>query len=134
MVVITIIGLAAAAVVLTLPAANGGARAEATRFAAHRSVFPSATRVVSSRMATGCFPARHGLQGNTTVLMEAGRLVRRDAGLPEFLQHRRSVTGASLAMPTMAQRLKKANPEAFRNLVGRLLEVNEVTDVGFSGE
>lgn len=79
--------------------------AEATRFAAHRSVFPSATRVVSSTMATGCFPARHGLQGNTAVLMEAGRLVRRDAGLPEFLQHRRSVTGASLAMPTMAQRL-----------------------------
>lgn len=79
--------------------------AEATRFEAHRSVFPSATRVVSSSMATGCFPARHGLQGNTVVQMEAGRLVRRDAGLPDFLQHRRAVTGASLAMPTLAQRL-----------------------------
>ncbi len=79
--------------------------AGATGFAAHRSVFPSATRVVSSTMATGCFPARHGLQGNTVVLMEAGRLVRRDAGLPDFLQHRRAITGTSLAMPTMAQRL-----------------------------
>ncbi len=79
--------------------------AGASRFAAHRSVFPSATRVVSSSMATGCFPARHGLQGNTVVLVEGGRLVRRDAGLPDFLQHRRTVTGTSLAMPTMAQRL-----------------------------
>ncbi len=79
--------------------------ADATRFAAHRSVFPSATRVVSSTMATGCFPARHGLQGNTVVLVEGGALVRRDAGLPDFLQHRRAVTGASLAMPTLAQRL-----------------------------
>lgn len=33
-------------------------------FDAHRSVFPSATRCVSASFATGCYPARHGLQGN----------------------------------------------------------------------
>lgn len=74
-------------------------------FAAHRSMFPSATRVVSSSMATGCYPARHGLQGNSCVLWDAGRPLRMDAGLPDFLARRRAITGASLAMPTLAQRL-----------------------------
>jgi len=77
----------------------------ATQFAAHRSVFPSATRVVSSSLATGCFPNRHGMQGNSFALMEGGALVAHDAGQPDFLQHKRAVTGSSLAMPTLAQRL-----------------------------
>ena len=65
----------------------------AETFAAHRSMFPSATRVVSASFATGCFPARHELQGNSLVLSENGRLVAHDAGHPEFLQHKRRVTG-----------------------------------------
>jgi arylsulfatase A-like enzyme len=77
----------------------------AQSFAAHRSMFPSATRVVSASFATGCHPARHGLQGNTLALMEDGRLVYHDAGHPEFLQHRRRVTGRSLAVSTLAERL-----------------------------
>ena len=77
----------------------------AERFAGYRSTFPSATRVVSSTMATGCYPARHELQGNTLVLLEDGRLVRHDAGHPDFLQRKRVVTGRSLAVPTLAERL-----------------------------
>src|SRR5215475_2102644 len=77
----------------------------AQSFAAHRSVFPSATRVVSASMATGCLPARHELQGNTLALMENGRLVYHDAGYPEFLQHKRRVTGRSLGVPTLAERV-----------------------------
>jgi len=77
----------------------------ATVFEAHRSVFPSATRVVSAAFATGCHPARNGLQGNAMALMEDGRLVLHDAGKPEFLQHKRAVTGCSLAMPTLVERL-----------------------------
>ena len=75
------------------------------QFAAHRTVFPSCTRVVSASLATGCHPVRHGLQGNTMALMENGRLVRHDAGRPDFLQHKRRVTGRSLAVPTLAERL-----------------------------
>jgi len=77
----------------------------AQSFAAHSSVFPSATRVVSASMATGCLPARHELQGNTLALMENGRLVYHDAGHPEFLQHKRRVTGRSLGVPTLAERV-----------------------------
>ena len=79
--------------------------AHADTFGRHRSVFPSATRVVSSSLATGCHPARHELAGNSLALLEDGRLVAHDAGHPGFLQHKRRVTGRSLAMPTLAERL-----------------------------
>lgn len=74
-------------------------------FGAHRSMFPSATRVVSASFATGCTPARHELAGNTLALLEEGRLVYHDAGHPDFLQHKRCVTGRSLGAPTLAERL-----------------------------
>jgi arylsulfatase A-like enzyme len=77
----------------------------ATTFEGHRSTFPSTTRVVSSTLATGCNPSRHGLQGNSMVLVEDGRLVLHDVGAPDFLQHKRRVTGCSLAAPTLAERL-----------------------------
>jgi arylsulfatase A-like enzyme len=80
-------------------------RARAAFFGDHRSVFPSATRVVSSSVSTGCLPRRHGLQGNSMVLWEDGALVHHDAGHPDFLQHKRQVTGRSLAMPTLAERV-----------------------------
>ena len=75
---------------------------------AHRSVFPSATRVVSAAFATGCHPGRNELQGNSLALLEAGRLVTHDAGHPDFLQHKRRITGRALAVPTLAERLAKA--------------------------
>jgi len=74
-------------------------------FGQHRSMFPSATRVVSASFATGCLPARHELQGNALALLEDGRLVQHDAGHPDFLQHKRRVTGRALAVPTLAERL-----------------------------
>lgn len=87
-------------------------RSAATSFAAHRSVFPSATRVVSACFATGCLPARHGLQGNSVALLEAGELVPHDVGQPEFMDHWRAVRGHTFAVPTMAERLARAGQEA----------------------
>ncbi|MFK4658260.1 arylsulfatase A-like enzyme [Bradyrhizobium japonicum] len=80
----------------------------AETFADYRTVFPSCTRVVSASIATGCYPARHELQGNSLALMEDGVLVPHDAGHPDFLQHKRRVTGRSLAVPTLAERLASA--------------------------
>src|SRR5690348_5149475 len=71
----------------------------AESFPAYRTAFPSATRVVTATLATGCHPARHTLQGNAMALFENGALVPHDAGLPGFLQHKRMVTGHSLAVP-----------------------------------
>src|SRR5690348_12142834 len=85
--------------------AEFAARAEA--FPAHRTAFPSATRVVTATFATGCHPARHTLQGNSMALLENGVLVPHDVGRPDFLQHKRLVTGHALAMPTLAERLSR---------------------------
>lgn len=79
--------------------------AMAERFPAFRSAFPSATRVVSATFATGCHPARHTLQGNAVALLEEGGLVPHDVGRPDFMAHKRAVTGRSLAVPTLAERL-----------------------------
>ena len=79
--------------------------AQAERFPAFRSAFPSATRVVSATFATGCHPARHTLQGNAVALLEGDSLVPYDVGRPDFLRHKRAVTGQSLAVPTLAERL-----------------------------
>ena len=82
--------------------------AEAEAFPDYATVFPSCTRVVSASLATGCHPARHGLQGNSVALLEDGRLVVHDVGKPEFLEHKRRVTGHVLRVPTLAERLKSA--------------------------
>jgi Type I phosphodiesterase / nucleotide pyrophosphatase len=75
------------------------------QFPAYRTAFPSATRVVTATFATGCHPARHTLQGNSMALLEGGVLVPHDAGSPDFLQHKRTVDGYALAVPTLAERL-----------------------------
>ncbi len=77
----------------------------AEQFPAYRTAFPSATRVVTATFATGCHPARHTLQGNSMALLEDGVLVPHDAGSPDFLQHKRTVNGYALAVPTLAERL-----------------------------
>ena len=78
---------------------------EATIFRAFRSVFPSTTRTSSASIATGCHPARHGLLGNTMALDEGGGLVCRSVGDPDFRARMRRATGATLRVPTLAQRL-----------------------------
>lgn len=76
-------------------------------FGAHRSVFPSCTRVVSSSFSTGCLPARHGLAGNSVCLIDNGRLVLHDVGRPAFVDEKRRLTGRVLDRPTLAERLKQ---------------------------
>lgn len=84
----------------------------ATVFSAHRSVFPSATRVVSACFATGCWPARHRLAGNSVALMEDGRLIPHDVGRPDFMDDLRRIRGYCLAVPTLSERLAQNGQEA----------------------
>lgn len=86
--------------------------AYATSFAAHRSVFPSATRVATSCFATGCRPDAHGLQGNSVALLEQGELVHHDVGHTDFMDHWRRVRGRTFAVPTMAERLASVGGKA----------------------
>lgn len=80
--------------------------ARGTGFPAWRSMFPSATRIVSASVATGCRPAQHGLLGNALALLGPdGRLTAQDAGSPGFLPARRALRGRALDRPTLADRL-----------------------------
>lgn len=83
----------------------------------HSSVFPSVTRVVSSSVATGCRPARHGLAGNTIAMTEDGALALFDAGKPDFIADKQRLTGAALSMPTLAERLAPAGGVVIYNNV-----------------
>src|SRR5437899_10849044 len=71
----------------------------------HAAVFPSVTRVSAASIATGCLPARHGLHGNRMGLVEDGRIVVRDVGLPDFPAHMRRATGRTLLVPSLAERV-----------------------------
>ena len=73
----------------------------------HRAVFPSATRVNSASLATGCFPASHGLHGNVIALDEGEGLVPVPVGPAEFRERLRRATGRTLRRPTMSERLRE---------------------------
>ncbi|MCF8533540.1 MAG: alkaline phosphatase family protein, partial [Reyranella sp.] len=75
---------------------------------AHNAVFPSVTRVSAASVATGCLPARHGLHGNRMGLIEGGKIVVRDVGHPDFRTHMRRATGATLLVPSLAERVAQA--------------------------
>ncbi len=75
-------------------------------FTDQRSVFPSATRVNSASIATGCWPKSHGLAGNAIALDEGDGLKAVSVGAPEFRDRLRRVTGRTLHRPTLAERLR----------------------------
>ncbi len=75
------------------------------RFLAHRAIFPSATRASSASIATGCWPARHGLHGNTMGLPDGDGYRVHDVGDPAFVAALRAAKGRTLAVPTLAERL-----------------------------
>lgn len=76
------------------------------RHTAHRCVFPSATRVNSASIATGCYPGRHGLMGNAIALDEGQGLAAVSVGPVEFRERWRRATGATLSVPTLSQHLR----------------------------
>ena len=78
----------------------------ARRFDHHSAIFPSATRASAASIATGCFPASHGLHGNSMGLPDKNGYLVFDVGAPSFLDEIRTRLGRTLRVPTMAERLK----------------------------
>ena len=74
-------------------------------FRQHRSVFPSATRVSSASIATGCLPITHGLFGNAIALDEGDGLKPVSVGPPDFRERLRAATGRTLLAPTLAEQV-----------------------------
>ena len=76
-------------------------------FTNQRSVFPSATRVNSASIATGCWPGSHGLAGNAIALDEGEGLRPVSVGPPDFRDRLRRATGRTLHRPTLTERLRR---------------------------
>jgi hypothetical protein len=74
-------------------------------FANHRAIFPSATRASAAAIATGCWPANHGLHGNSMGLPDGDGFRVHDVGDPAFVGKLRKAFGRTLKVPTMAERL-----------------------------
>jgi arylsulfatase A-like enzyme len=88
-----------------------------TTFLRHRGVFPSTTRTTSASIATGCYPARHGLEGNCVALDEGNGLVALSVGPPAFRDRLERATGQTLKVPTLAERLEnKGGSVVFSNV------------------
>lgn len=83
----------------------------------HRAIFPSATRASAASIATGCWPKTHGLLGNRMALLEEDRLIVHDVSKPDFFEHLRKVTGATLRVPTVAERLSRTAESAVTRFV-----------------
>lgn len=78
----------------------------ARKFNSHRSVFPSTTRTTAASIATGCQPAKHGLEGNCVALDDGNGLQAYSVGPAEFREKLREITGETLRVPTLSERLK----------------------------
>lgn len=75
------------------------------RFQNHKGVFPSTTRTTAASIATGCFPKTHGLEGNCVALDDGTGLRAYSVGPPEFREKLREVTGETLRVPTLSERV-----------------------------
>ena len=76
----------------------------------HQSVFPSTTRTTAASIATGCYPAKHGLEGNAVALDEGRGLVALSVGHADFRDRMLKATGKTLKVPTISERLVKRDP------------------------
>ena len=74
----------------------------------HHSVFPTVTRVNAASMATGCYPARHGLMGNSVYFPEIAPGTRFNTGNAAHLQRIEAATGGQLlTVPSLGEILQK---------------------------
>ena len=81
--------------------------AEAERgawFQNHRSTFPTSTRVCVSSLATGVYPAKHGLPGNSLFAREMGETIT-TGRYEDLLAWERALGGRLLLRDTFFERL-----------------------------
>ncbi len=79
------------------------------RYTRSHAVWPTVTRVNASSIATGCYPATHGIPDNQLVARDLDPTLVLDAGSHEDLARLREVRdGRVLRRPTLAERVSAA--------------------------
>lgn len=76
-----------------------------THFTGHRGVFPSTTRTTAAAIATGCLPARNGLEGNAVALDFGQGYEVLSVGPPGFRDRMQQALGRTLKVPVMSERV-----------------------------
>lgn len=80
----------------------------------HHAVFPTVTRVNASTFSTGCYPARHGILGNTIYAPEVNKEKGISTGNAENLMKLDAATnGRLLTVPTLGEILDTAGLKIF---------------------
>ncbi|MDZ4859771.1 MAG: alkaline phosphatase family protein [Candidatus Hydrogenedentes bacterium] len=80
----------------------------------HHSVFPTVTRVNASSFATGCYPARHGILGNTIYVPEVDSQKPFSTGNAQNLMKVEDATGGKLlTAPSLGEILDGAGIKLF---------------------
>jgi arylsulfatase A-like enzyme len=80
----------------------------------HHAAFPSVTRVNSATIATGCYPGRHGLLGNTIYFPEIDPAKGLSAANAKNLMDIEKTTGGHLlTIPSLGERLQAAGKKIF---------------------
>ena len=103
-----------------------------TVFSRHRAVFPSATRINSASIATGCYPQRHGLGGNAIALDEGQGLRPVSVGAADFRDRWRRATGHTLKVPTLVERLRgRGNAVIYSNSSAGAAHMQDPDSHGF---
>lgn len=73
----------------------------------HHSVYPTVTRVNSTSFATGCYPAKHGIMGNTVYFPSVDKNRAFSTGSAENLMHIASaIDGELVTRPTIGEVLE----------------------------
>ncbi len=74
----------------------------------HHSVFPTVTRVNAASIATGSYPTRHGLMGNSVYFPEISADTKFNTGNAAHLQRIEAATGGHLlTVPSLGEVLEK---------------------------
>jgi arylsulfatase A-like enzyme len=77
-------------------------------FTDHHSVFPTVTRVNASSMATGAFPAKHGLLGNTVYFPQVAPRGLNTSEARNLMEIEKATGGRLLSVPSLGEILEQA--------------------------
>ncbi|MCH7739091.1 MAG: alkaline phosphatase family protein [Chloroflexi bacterium] len=80
---------------------------DGVRFERHHPVFPAVTRLNAASLATGCYPATHGIAGNRMVFRDYRPASITNVLEPELRQVDAATGGRVLLVPTLAERLAR---------------------------
>src|SRR4051812_17969321 len=103
-------------------------------FINHHSVYPTVTRVNASSIATGSYPERHGLMGNSVFFPKVDATRFLDTGeRANLLKIRTAIGGRLLTAPTLGETLQRSGKKLLAVSSGSTGSAFLLNDTGSGG-